>query len=214
MIRKAVIVVLMLGAGSTTVIWFNQFHRGGFSHFPDEHFMGFAMTSVPYEYSGRIINYNKYPSVAIPIQWQAYPQYNRIIVPLWSLLVVFWCYPIKAFLHRAKRRRYVEREWFAIAAGMLAFAIAALAVIYFLDYSNVYREFERLIGSGDTALAVFLILLVVVPAISALATHKVFAGRLRRASQRKPKMCVVCTYNLTGNVSGVCPECGTKIESR
>ena len=25
--------------------------------------------------------------------------------------------------------------------------------------------------------------------------------------------CVACSYNLTGNVSGVCPECGTKIET-
>ena len=26
--------------------------------------------------------------------------------------------------------------------------------------------------------------------------------------------CIACGYNLTGNVSGVCPECGTKIEAR
>ena len=26
-------------------------------------------------------------------------------------------------------------------------------------------------------------------------------------------LCRVCRYDLTGNVSGVCPECGTKIES-
>ena len=24
--------------------------------------------------------------------------------------------------------------------------------------------------------------------------------------------CALCGYNLTGNVSGVCPECGTSIE--
>lgn len=30
---------------------------------------------------------------------------------------------------------------------------------------------------------------------------------------RRPKAgCVHCGYNLTGNVSGVCPECGTAIE--
>jgi hypothetical protein len=28
---------------------------------------------------------------------------------------------------------------------------------------------------------------------------------------RDPNVCPHCTYNLTGNISGVCPECGTKI---
>ena len=28
----------------------------------------------------------------------------------------------------------------------------------------------------------------------------------------EPGVCQNCTYDLTGNVSGVCPECGTKIE--
>ena len=34
---------------------------------------------------------------------------------------------------------------------------------------------------------------------------------LRR--RRKMGLCVLCEYDLTGNVSGVCPECGTKIGS-
>ena len=29
-----------------------------------------------------------------------------------------------------------------------------------------------------------------------------------------PNHCRTCGYNLTGNISGVCPECGTSIESR
>jgi|GEM_PF-4982840 len=56
--------------------------------------------------------------------------------------------------------------------------------------------------------------LVVVPGISAIVTHNVIAGPLRRASQRKQRMCVVCSYNLTGNESGVCPECGTPIATK
>ncbi len=31
--------------------------------------------------------------------------------------------------------------------------------------------------------------------------------RLRRG------LCVECGYNLTGNVSGVCPECGTPVQA-
>ncbi|MBU0718254.1 MAG: hypothetical protein KJ749_08405 [Planctomycetes bacterium] len=37
-------------------------------------------------------------------------------------------------------------------------------------------------------------------------------GPLRRRRRRKRGLCVNCGYNLTGNVSGVCSECGTKIE--
>jgi hypothetical protein len=40
---------------------------------------------------------------------------------------------------------------------------------------------------------------------------------LYRRFNRRPAgqlFCVACAYNLTGNTSGVCPECGTKINSR
>ncbi len=30
----------------------------------------------------------------------------------------------------------------------------------------------------------------------------------------KPGYCAVCGYNLTGNMSGVCPECGTEITQK
>ncbi len=31
-------------------------------------------------------------------------------------------------------------------------------------------------------------------------------------ARRRRNHCLACDYNLTGNVSGVCPECGTPIE--
>ena len=37
-------------------------------------------------------------------------------------------------------------------------------------------------------------------------------GPLRRRHRRKRGECIKCGYNLTGNVSGICPECGTRIE--
>ena len=33
----------------------------------------------------------------------------------------------------------------------------------------------------------------------------------RRRWRRKHGLCVSCGYNLTGNVSGACPECGTEV---
>jgi len=34
--------------------------------------------------------------------------------------------------------------------------------------------------------------------------------RLRRLHLEQSIPCPKCSYNLTGNVSGICPECGTK----
>ncbi len=36
---------------------------------------------------------------------------------------------------------------------------------------------------------------------------------VRRARQLGPNQCKRCSYDLTGNVSGVCPECGTKCQN-
>ena len=33
----------------------------------------------------------------------------------------------------------------------------------------------------------------------------------RRARPKRPGHCLKCDYNLIGNESGVCPECGTSI---
>jgi hypothetical protein len=37
----------------------------------------------------------------------------------------------------------------------------------------------------------------------------VFAHRQTVRMKREQRLCMVCGYNLTGNTSGVCPECGT-----
>jgi hypothetical protein len=38
-----------------------------------------------------------------------------------------------------------------------------------------------------------------------------YRNRLRRFLRRRRNACVTCGYSLTGNTSGVCPECGTNI---
>ncbi len=47
---------------------------------------------------------------------------------------------------------------------------------------------------------------------AAYPTIAFIRGPLRRHRRRRKGLCVACGYNLTGNVSGVCSECGTKIE--
>ena len=51
-----------------------------------------------------------------------------------------------------------------------------------------------------------------IPAVLLLAYPTVAAirGPLRRQQRRRKGRCLECGYDLTGNVSGQCPECGTK----
>ena len=37
-------------------------------------------------------------------------------------------------------------------------------------------------------------------------------GWIKDAGRVRPGFCVTCDYDLTGNLSGVCPECGTPTE--
>lgn len=37
-------------------------------------------------------------------------------------------------------------------------------------------------------------------------------GSLRLRRRRRQGLCLACGYNLTGNVSGICPECGRRVE--
>ena len=51
-----------------------------------------------------------------------------------------------------------------------------------------------------------------------LAYFWYFRDVIRRSLRRQlaeivVQLCITCGYDLTGNESGVCPECGTKIES-
>ena len=42
-------------------------------------------------------------------------------------------------------------------------------------------------------------------------TITVIRGPLRRYRRRRKGLCLKCGYNLSGNISGVCPECGEAI---
>lgn len=53
------------------------------------------------------------------------------------------------------------------------------------------------------------VVLVVLAAYPAIAFIR---GPVRRWRRRGKGLCVRCAYDLTGNVSGVCPECGTEIK--
>ena len=47
--------------------------------------------------------------------------------------------------------------------------------------------------------------------LAAYPTFAFFRGPLRRYRRRRRGLCPKCGYNLEGNVSGVCSECGTTL---
>ena len=44
-----------------------------------------------------------------------------------------------------------------------------------------------------------------------IALIRYVRGPLRRYRRRRKGLCLKCGYDLTGNVSGVCPECGKAV---
>jgi hypothetical protein len=50
------------------------------------------------------------------------------------------------------------------------------------------------------------------PALAFYPALALFRGPLRRWRCRRKGLCLTCGYNLMGNVTGVCSECGTKFE--
>jgi hypothetical protein len=54
------------------------------------------------------------------------------------------------------------------------------------------------------------LLLIVLAAYPAVAF---IHGPFRRYRRRRKGLCIKCAYDLTGNVSGTCPECGAEVES-
>ncbi len=49
--------------------------------------------------------------------------------------------------------------------------------------------------------------------VAGYGLHSVVARPLRKWHRRRRGLCVTCAYDLTGNTSGVCPECGTAIHT-
>jgi hypothetical protein len=93
--------------------------------------------------------------------------------------------------------------WVASAWGMVGSEGEWLTVWF--DHGAVYMSF----GTPFTFLAPCWFLVLV---LAAYPTWAFIHGPLLRYRRRRRGECVDCGYSLTGNVSGVCPECGTKTE--
>lgn len=116
--------------------------------------------------------------------------------PLWlpstALLTVCAIRWRRAHVRRISRRA-VGYIWFSLTALIACDRAINGVFLYFAGpYSDTFLE-----GSAVVLLAAF------VPTWFFL----------RPGVAKLTPTCVMCGYNLTGNASGVCPECGTMVES-
>ena len=77
-------------------------------------------------------------------------------------------------------------------------------------HSGPFRIHEEADSLFVTAIEHRFSLLVPFVALALYPTIAFIRGPLRRWRRRRRGRCVTCGYDLTGNVSGVCPECGEK----
>jgi hypothetical protein len=112
----------------------------------------------------------------------------------------------------------IRRLLFGIftAAATISFLLCLLQLLMLYDTLRDERDFSLthpgahlstfgLPSNGETARAIVITLLLP-------ASWVCWLGLQRRAIRRRQRgRCNTCGYNLTGNTSGACPECGTPV---
>lgn len=182
MIRKVIIVALTLGAVGTGILWAASYRQ--------------PRTPAPF------------PTWALTnLRMGAEPWPRN---PFTAGKTWLWRWRVSDHGHRATEAR--------IGGG----AMAVVRLDYLLAHRGSLdaslsgpRAITAAVTHGETEL--FRVPLLVLSAL--LATYPAIAlvrGPLRRCYRRRYRrrhgLCIRCGYNLTGNVSGVCTECGTEIE--
>ena len=111
-----------------------------------------------------------------------------------------------------------RRNVYLLASILSAMACVALVVVannFYWGASQTaggdYYLFQRPVPHpfGPLAWAVVRPLVFLAPIVTAWAVYR--TARSWRTG-RPPGVCLRCGYDLTGNVSGVCPECGAKAD--
>ena len=105
----------------------------------------------------------------------------------------------------AKRDPYANLPQRAKRAQTLVYALACVTV-------GILVFSRALPGAGKIAtFASWLVMLMALYLVCVLLHLRDLRQRIRRNNAAINRQCVHCEYNLTGNVSGVCPECGAAI---
>jgi hypothetical protein len=130
--------------------------------------------------------------------------WDRTVVPLWPLMVVLASYGARMLVQRHGSNSAKG----AVIVGTLTRALAIVTVLA-LAYGPIDRWLSDWRVLGNRAWPLY----VATHILSVAIVARWAARRLRRQLRLLGGGCRACGYNLTGNVSGVCPECGTPIQA-
>jgi len=114
---------------------------------------------------------------------------------------------------RFEARPISKNRWIAIDPFAAYHNEVSSATAYSAVWNNPPLDYKMAVnarGGGGALITTDVWFLVWLPAI-AFAIYPVLAfirGPLQRWQRRRTGRCVNCGYDLTGNISGVCPECG------
>lgn len=109
-----------------------------------------------------------------------------------------------------------NERWSVETAGTVA-AIAfvvAFIVLYWLSTIGLYKLTIAVTRAGASISyrkdVILVAVAIALPGIAAYCVSRIIF-RIMRWKNARPNHCNTCDYNLTGNVSGICPECGEPI---
>jgi hypothetical protein len=136
-------------------------------------------------------------------------------VPLWMPFVLFLLYP--AIVWNARMFRRVVMVVLLMTAILIVFCVLLrLPRGQVFDWHiGAHTQKESVgypihPGEGEWDWSVPIWLMPVL--FAAYPTIAFIRGPFRRYRRRRKGLCLRCGYDLTGNVSGVCPECGSEVK--
>ncbi len=106
-----------------------------------------------------------------------------------------------------------------VACAVTVLTLGAWGIIYVVNWGLTFLWTLGGIGGLEDRRAfphrIFFIVTLCAASISSLRFLKKRARSEDAGSPAHfPDPCSVCSYDLTGNVSGICPECGTHMEAQ
>ena len=152
-----------------------------------------------------------YAEITIDLGWLGGLRSRNLVIPFWALFALF-SICLTVVLLRVPLWWYRRHK---LVMATLSFWVSVFTIFCTLNAIphvvgarlNLFRMLRQLLGSEGVALALVLAL----PLGASYAVARTVFSTLGRPSGVTTGFCQTCGYDLTGNASGVCPECGAEV---